>query len=42
VQLGQGNLTALATLVGILLGTAAYEPLNARVLRWDVHACGES
>lgn len=39
VQLGQGYVTAFATLGGVLLGTALYKPLHARYLPWEVESC---
>ncbi len=39
VQLGEGRLAALATLAGIVAGTALYRPVHARWFRWDRGGC---
>jgi uncharacterized protein len=39
VQLGQGYLPALATLVGVLVGVSIYKPLHRRYLPWDIDSC---
>ena len=39
VQLGEGQLAAGWTLLGILVGNHAYATLHARVLRWDSGSC---
>jgi uncharacterized membrane protein YedE/YeeE len=39
VQVGQGHLIALSTVVGIVVGTAAYDPLIRRVLKWPRVSC---
>jgi uncharacterized protein len=39
VQLGGGQLAALATIAGIFVGTAIYRPLHARFFRWDRGGC---
>lgn len=41
VQLGQGQLAAIATLSGILFGVWAYRRLAAGGLKLDTHVCGE-
>jgi len=40
VQLGQGYVTALVTLGGMLIGIAIYKPLHRRFFGWDIDACG--
>lgn len=35
VQIGEGQLPAIVTVGGILLGSAIYHVLNARALRWS-------
>lgn len=40
VQLGEGQLPALATLAGVLLGTGLYRPLHGKLFRWDRGGCG--
>ena len=39
VQLGQGYVPALATLVGVLIGVALYRPLHRRFLPWELDSC---
>jgi hypothetical protein len=39
VQLGQGYVPALATLVGVLVGVAIYRPLHRRFLPWEMDSC---
>lgn len=39
VQLGQGHVSALATLAGVVLGVLAYRPLHRRVLPWELDSC---
>jgi uncharacterized membrane protein YedE/YeeE len=39
VQLGEGQLAAIYTLAGILLGNWLYATLHARFLRWDTGTC---
>lgn len=39
VQLGEGQLAALVTLGGILVGNYAYGAIHARFLRWDTGSC---
>ena len=39
-QLGEGRLYALVTVAGIVAGTFAFGPINARLLRWHTGACG--
>lgn len=41
VQLGEGQLAALATLAGVLVGTRAYQVVHARWFRWETGACGD-
>lgn len=40
VQLGQGQLCGLWTLMGMLFGTWLFDRWNARYLHWDTHSCG--
>lgn len=40
IQLGQGKLTALVTLIGIFIGVRTYRFLHARYFRWDTGTCG--
>lgn len=40
IQLGQGKIVALITLVGIFLGVRTYRALHARYLHWDTGTCG--
>ncbi len=35
VQVGEGQVAALATLAGLLAGTALYRPAHARLFKWD-------
>ncbi len=39
VQLGEGRLLALASIAGILLGTALYPKVHARFFRWPSESC---
>lgn len=39
VQLGQGQVAALATLAGVIAGVAAYAPVHRRWLRWPMESC---
>jgi uncharacterized membrane protein YedE/YeeE len=39
VQLGQGYVTSLATLAGVLIGVAIYKPLHRRFLPWEIDSC---
>jgi uncharacterized membrane protein YedE/YeeE len=39
VQLGEGQLAALATVGGIFLGTALYQRLQPRFFRWNRGGC---
>ncbi len=39
VQLGQGKLPALMTLLGIFIGVAIYRRIHARYFQWDVGSC---
>lgn len=39
VQLGQGKLVALFTIIGIILGVKLYWWLHARYFRWDTGSC---
>jgi len=41
VQLGQGYTSALATLVGVLVGVALYRPLHRRFFPWEFDACSK-
>lgn len=41
VQLGQGQLAAIATLLGILFGTFFYRKVVAGALKLDTGVCGE-
>ena len=40
IQLGQGRLAAIATLVGIYAGVKAYRAFHARYFKWDTGTCG--
>ena len=40
VQLGEGQLPALASIAGILLGAACYRGLHGRVFKWSRGGCG--
>lgn len=40
IQLGQGKLAAIFTLVGIFIGVRTYRALHARFLHWDTGTCG--
>lgn len=40
VQLGQGQLSAVMTLLGIFLGVALHKRIHARYFRWDTGTCG--
>lgn len=39
VQLGQGHVSALATLAGVIIGVAAYSPIHRRWLPWPFDSC---
>ena len=39
VQLGQGHVSALATLAGVIIGVALYRPLHHRYLPWELDSC---
>ncbi len=39
VQLGEGQLPALITITGIVIGTVLYRKVHARFFRWDRGAC---
>jgi uncharacterized membrane protein YedE/YeeE len=39
VQLGEGQLPALITLVGIVLGNTLYSVIHQRYLKWDTQNC---
>lgn len=39
VQIGAGQLAALATLVGVAIGTMAYAPVHRRYFGWDMGSC---
>lgn len=39
VQLGEGQLAAVVTLLGILAGNLVYGVVHARFLRWDTGSC---
>jgi uncharacterized protein len=39
VQLGEGQLPALITITGIVIGTLLYRKVHARFFRWDRGAC---
>jgi uncharacterized membrane protein YedE/YeeE len=39
VQVAEGKLWALATLAGVVVGTALYRAIHARFFRWDVGSC---
>ena len=41
VQLGEGQIPAVASLAGIIIGTVAYRKLHERFFRWKVVECGE-
>ncbi|HEB59659.1 MAG TPA: hypothetical protein ENJ01_10575 [Gammaproteobacteria bacterium] len=40
VQLGQGKVAALFTIIGIILGVKLYWWLHARYFRWSTGSCG--
>jgi hypothetical protein len=40
IQLGQGKMVALATLVGIYAGVLAYRNFHAQYYQWDTGSCG--
>ncbi len=42
VQLGEGNLSAVATLAGILAGNALYPLVHRRAFRWSAASCSDS
>jgi len=39
VQLGEGQLAAIATLVGAIVGTVVYPLVHRRLFRWDMGSC---
>jgi len=39
VQVGEGQIAAVATLAGALAGTLAYPPLHRRWFRWEMGSC---
>lgn len=41
VQLGEGKLAAILTLLGILLGNALYGVVHARYFRFTMNSCGD-
>lgn len=40
IQLGQGKLPALVTLLGIFIGVRTYRFLHERYFQWDTGTCG--
>jgi hypothetical protein len=42
VQLGEGNVSAIATLAGILAGNALYPLVHRRVFNWSAASCSDS
>lgn len=42
VQLGQGHMPALMTMLGILAGVLLYKKVHARYFMWDVGACSSA
>jgi uncharacterized membrane protein YedE/YeeE len=40
IQLGQGKLVAVATLLGIYAGVLAYRSFHAQNFQWDTGSCG--
>jgi uncharacterized membrane protein YedE/YeeE len=40
IQVGQGKLAAIATLIGIYAGVKAYRAFHARYFKWDTGTCG--
>ena len=40
IQLGQGKMAAVATLVGIYVGVTAYRKFHALYFQWDTGSCG--
>lgn len=40
IQLGQGRLPAILTLIGIFAGVRSYRFLHERYFHWDTGACG--
>lgn len=40
IQLGQGKLAAIMTLIGIYLGVRSYRALHSRYFSWDTGTCG--
>lgn len=40
IQLGQGKLAAVMTLIGIYLGVRSYRAMHSRYFGWDTGACG--
>ncbi len=41
VQLGEGHLSALATLGGIIIGMSLYPWVHRRAFRWDMGLCSD-
>ena len=41
VQLGEGYVPAIATIVGLILGLSIYPRIHRRFFRWDPGTCGE-
>jgi len=39
VQIGEGQIVAISTLVGILAGAAIYGPVHRKFFRWDMGSC---
>jgi uncharacterized membrane protein YedE/YeeE len=39
-QLGEGKLFSVFTVAGMTVGSLVFGPINQRVLKWDVGACG--
>jgi uncharacterized protein len=42
VQLGEGNVSAIATLAGILVGNALYPLVHRRAFRWSAASCSDN
>jgi len=40
IQVGEGHLTAIATVVGILVGNLAFRELHRRLWTWKPETCG--
>jgi uncharacterized membrane protein YedE/YeeE len=40
VQLGQGKMASVATLIGIYVGVTAYRKFHAQYFQWDTGSCG--